>query len=246
MIQQSIIKVMIGSFLLLFPSMLHAQRQTVAEQWLTEDHSGNMKIKVSGDTLDITSPKGVTMWYKERLTGEYEISYQVKVIMQGGKYDRLSDLNCFWGANDPQHPGKLFTRSQWRNGIFSNYKTLKLFYVGYGGNHNSTTRFRQYFGGDTDMDDSSVRPIIKEYTDKQHLLVPNQWYHIRIQVTKDETAFFVNGETLFQLPLKDKEGDGHFGLRLLSNHVLFTGFQVNSMPNNTPDTKLKVLSTKLK
>lgn len=224
---ESIIKVIIGSLFLSSPFMLRAQEQTVPEQWLAEDHSGSMQINVSGDTLEVTAPKGLTLWYKKRLTGDYEIRYDAKVVMQGGKYDRLSDLNCFWGANDPQHPGNLFARSRWRNGIFGNYKTLKLFYVGYGGNHNSTTRFRQYFGGGADMSDSLVRPVIKEYTDPQHLLLPNKWYHIRIQVKKGKTSFYVNNEMLFQLPTKDGEGDGHFGLRLLSNHVLFAGFRVH-------------------
>lgn len=224
---ESIIKVIIGSLFLSSPFMLRAQGQAVPEQWLAEDHSGSMQINVSGDTLEVTAPKGLTLWYKKRLTGDYEIRYDAKVVMQGGKYDRLSDLNCFWGANDPQHPGNLFARSRWRNGIFGNYKTLKLFYVGYGGNHNSTTRFRQYFGGGADMSDSLVRPVIKEYTDPQHLLLPNKWYHIRIQVKKGKTSFYVNNEMLFQLPTKDGEGDGHFGLRLLSNHVLFAGFRVH-------------------
>ena len=53
------------------------------------------------------------------------------MVMQGGKYDRLSDLNCFWAANDPKYPDDLFARSQWRDGIFKNYNTLNLFYVGY-------------------------------------------------------------------------------------------------------------------
>lgn len=224
--QKSIIRIVIGSFLLLFSHALHAQKQRIPEQWFAEDHSGSMEIKVSDDTLDITAPKGFTLWHKEYLSGEYEISYHAKVIMKGGKYDRLSDLNCFWAANDPQYPNDLFTRSQWRKGIFKNYKTLRLFYVGYGGNHNSTTRFRQYLGGEPDTEDSLTRPVIKEYTDKQHLLFPNRWYHIRIQIKKKVTTFYVDNEMLFEFPLKDKEGNGHFGLRLLSNHILFAGFQI--------------------
>lgn len=227
MIQKSILKMMLGSFCLFIPFILHAQEQTTLDQWLAEDHSGHLSISISGDTLDITTPKGLTLWYKKRLTGEYEIHYNAKVIMQGRKHDRLSDLNCFWGANDPEHPDHLFARSQWRNGVFANYKTLKLFYVGYGGNHNSSTRFRQYLGSSPDTDDSRARPVIQEYTDKQHLLAPNQWYHIRIQVKKGTTHFFVNDELLFSHPLKEKENEGHFGLRLLSNHILFTGFQVH-------------------
>ena len=82
---------------------------------------------VSGDTLDITAPKGLTLWYNKRLTGDYEISYRIKMLMQGGKYDRLSDLNCFWGANDPEHPENLHAQAAWRKGIFQHYKSLSCF-----------------------------------------------------------------------------------------------------------------------
>lgn len=217
----------LGSILMLLPFM--TQAQVALKDWTTEDHSGEVKILVSGDTLEITAPKGLTLWYNRRITGDYEISYRVKMLMQGGKYDRLSDLNCFWGANDPEHPDNLFARSGWRNGIFQRYKTLSLFYVGYGGNHNSTTRFRQYFAKAADTNDAVARPVIKEYTDKAHLLLPNKWYDIRIRVEKGITTYRVNGEELFRLPIKDNEGDGHFGLRLLKNHTLFTDFQVKKL-----------------
>lgn len=99
--------------------------------------------------------------------------------------------------------------------------------MGYGGNHNSTTRFRQYYGGGPSLNDSIARPVIKEYTDPAHLLFPNQWYHIQIRVQKGITTYRINGEELFRLSIKRNEGDGHFGLRLLQNHVLFTDFQVH-------------------
>ncbi len=201
----------------------------VLANWTLEDHSGKAHIVTSNDTLEITTPKGLTLWYNQRLTGDYEISYRVKMPMQGSRYDRLSDLNCFWGANDPENPNDLFARSEWRNGVFQRYKTLALFYVGYGGNHNSTTRFRRYFGSTVKTDDALSRPVIKEYTDKAHLLLPDKWYHIQILVEKGITTYRVNGEELFRLSIKEHEGDGHFGLRLLENHVLFTDFQINKI-----------------
>lgn len=207
-----------------FSYSVHAQ--VSLKNWTIEDHSANAHIVVSKDTLDITAPKGFTLWYNHKLTGQYEIHYRAKVLMQGGKYDRVSDLNCFWAANDPLYPQDLFARSKWRNGIFQHYKTLSLFYVGYGGNENSTTRFRQYFATDANTDDSKARPVIKEYTDKQHLLLSNQWYDVRICVKKGFTSYHINGEELFRLPIKGNTGDGHFGLRLFENHVLFTDFQV--------------------
>ena len=141
-------------------------------------------------------------------------------------HDRLSDLNCFWAANDPKNPDNLFARSEWRNGVFKNYNTLDLFYVGYGGNDNSTTRFRRYNGKYYGVADDKVKPLLREYTDTPHLLVPNQWYQISIRVQKGVTTYSVNGEELFRYSITGSEGDGHFGLRLLQNHVLFTDFKV--------------------
>lgn len=105
---------------------------------------------------------------------------------------------------------------------------MNLFYVGYGGNDNSTTRFRRYRGEYYGIADDKVKPLLKEYTDTPHLLVPNKWYEIRIRVEKGMTTYAVNGEELFRYTLTGNEGDGHFGLRLLQNHVLFTGFKVTS------------------
>lgn len=213
----------------LFCFSFSLQAQITLKYWTVEDHSGEMCIEVAGDTMDITAPKGLTLWYNQRLTGDYEISYCAKMVMQDGKYDRLSDLNCFWGANDAKYPNDLYARSAWRKGIFGHYNTLDLFYVGYGGNYNSTTRFRRYFGGKYDMDSPEVKPLIKEYKEPNHLLMPNKWYHIRIRVEGEVTTYCINDEELFRYVIKTGEGDGHFGLRLLENHIFFTGFQVKKL-----------------
>ena len=97
------------------------------------------------------------------------------------------------------------------------------------GNDNSTTRFRRYRGEYYGVADDKVKPLLKEYTDASHLLVPNQWYQIRIKVEKGITTYSVNGEELFRYVLTGGEGDGHFGLRLLQNHVLFTDFKVTTL-----------------
>ena len=203
---------LITFFLLNSVVLLAQHKASFVQQWKIEDASHALQIIERADTLELIVPDGLTMWYRQRLTGDYEISYRICMVMQGGKYDRLSDLNCFWAANDPKYPDDLFARSQWRDGIFKNYNTLNLFYVGYGG---------EYYG----VADDKVKPLLKEYTDASHLLVPNQWYEIRIRVEKGITTYSVNDEELFRYTLAGGEGDGHFGLRLLQNHVLFTDFK---------------------
>lgn len=215
------------TFFLLNSVMLYAQHEnTSVQQWKIEDESRALQMIERADTVELIVPGGLTMWYQQRLTGDYEINYRICMVMKGGKYDRLSDLNCFWAANDPKNPDNLFARSEWRNSVFKNYNTLDLFYVGYGGNDNSTTRFRRYNGKYYGVADDKVKPLLREYTDTPHLLVPNQWYQISIRVQKGVTTYSVNGEELFRYSITGSEGDGHFGLRLLQNHVLFTDFKV--------------------
>ena len=220
---------LITFFLLNSVVLLAQHKASFVQQWKIEDASHALQIIERADTLELIVPDGLTMWYRQRLAGDYEISYRICMVMQGGKYDRLSDLNCFWAANDPKYPDDLFARSQWRDGIFKNYNTLNLFYVGYGGNDNSTTRFRRYKGEYYGVADDKVKPLLKEYTDAPHLLVPNQWYEIRIRVEKGITTYSVNDAELFRYVLTGDEGDGHFGLRLLQNHVLFTDFKVTTL-----------------
>lgn len=201
--------------------------QSVLSDWIVENQSEHLLAERDGNILEIIAPEGLTLWYNQKLTGTYEISYRISMIMEGNRFDRLSDMNCFWAATDPEHPDDLFARSEWRNGVFQNYNTLDLFYVGYGGNENTTTRFRKYHGEYYDKDDSKIKPLLQEYTDERHLLKPDKWYRIVIKVTEDETTYSVDGEILFRLPIKKGEGDGYFGLRLLTNHIQLMDFKIN-------------------
>ena len=171
------------TFLLLDSVVLFAQHtSSFVKQWKIEDESHALQIIEHADTLELIVPGGLTLWSSQRLTGDYEISYHICMVMKGGRHYGLSDLNCFWA------------------------------YRG------------EYYG----IADDKVKPLLKEYTDTPHLLVPNKWYEIRIRVEKGMTTYAVNGEELFRYTLTGNEGDGHFGLRLLQNHVLFTGFKVTS------------------
>ncbi len=207
----------------------HQQKTIRFNHWVIEDESARELIVQRGDTLDIAAPDGMTLWYDQLLQGEYEISYSICMPMEGGEHDRLSDMNCFWAAHDPLYPDNLFLRSDWRNGAFKNYNSLSLFYVGFGGNDNTTTRFRRYHGEFFGIDDARIKPLLQEYTDAAHLLQPQKWYHVMIMVTTSMTTYAVNGEVIFCYPLQSGEGDGYFGLRLFHNHVLFTDFKINKL-----------------
>lgn len=69
--------------------------------WKIEQMPGGTSTVRDG-TLEILDAAGCTAWWSERLTAPIEITYEVTVVDQGGPQDRLSDLNCFWMAQDPR------------------------------------------------------------------------------------------------------------------------------------------------
>jgi rhamnogalacturonan endolyase len=156
-----------------------------------ESRDGRLVMDVDG---------GATVWLDRPLSGNVLISFTRRVVVDGGKNDRLSDLNMFWMARDPKR-ANLFTRS----GKFEDYDDLALYYVGIGGNRNTTTRMRRYGDG--------VRSLIAEYTDGAHLLEPDHDYRIEIAVYDGCTRVRVDGNTWFTWRDPRPLTNGWFGLR---------------------------------
>ena len=148
--------------------------------------------------IDVDS--GATVWLDKTLAGDLVINYTRRVVVEGGKNDRLSDFNHFWMAQDPRNVN-LFTRS----GKFEDYDNLTLYYAAIGGNTNTTTRLRRYGQG--------KRVLIQEYLDAAHLLAPNRDYQIEIAVYKGCTRMLVDGVEVFNYRDPQPLTPGYFGFR---------------------------------
>ncbi|MBN1362406.1 MAG: hypothetical protein JW993_17555 [Sedimentisphaerales bacterium] len=173
--------------------------------------------QLTGGEMELDTPVGSTVWFKPELSGNVLIEYDVIVLRMGGANDRVSDLNCFWMATDPAHPEDLFAGPR-REGVFARYHGLNLYYVGYGGNTNKTTRFRRYHAGE--------RKLLGEYTDPAHLIIPNHTYHIQLVVCDGVVEYYRDGERLFRYEDTEPYQRGHFGLRTVENHLSMDDFRV--------------------
>lgn len=172
--------------------------------WIVEVEKPDQSVVDNQEhQLNIDVAGGVTIWLKHKLEGNMLIEYDVMVVKKGGANDRVSDLNQFWMATDPDNPN-LFTRS----GKFSQYHALRMYYVGMGGNNNSTTRFRRYPGG-------GERPMLGEHKDPEYLLTPNTHYHIEIICSKGQTQFRVNGKVYHNFQDPEPLVKGYFGFRTI-------------------------------
>ncbi len=187
------------------------------------------EINFVNDTIEIIAKKGFTMWRNEELSGNIEISYRACVMDEGKEGDRLSDLNCFWMARDPENPGDIFRRSGWRGGVFGRYYSLNMYYLGYGGNSNTTTRFRKYNGDFDSFQDSGSRPeVLQEYTDSENLLVPNRWYTVRIVCTGGKVQYYMDDKLLVDFTDDNPYTSGWFGFRTTQSRVKLTDFTIKT------------------
>jgi hypothetical protein len=195
------------------PSAITSQRAA----WSIEQMPGG-SVTTQGDTLVIEDAAGCTVWLREKLTAPVEISYDVTVVSRGGPHDRVSDVNCFWMASDPRHPDVL---PSGRTGKFEDYDSLRTYYVGMGGNENTTTRFRRYAGDGT-------KPLLPEHdlSARRFLLEANRTYHLRV-VARDGTAeFWRDGERIFSFRDPAPLTAGWFALRTVKSHLEVRNFRV--------------------
>jgi hypothetical protein len=191
-------------------AVLSPDLATSLAHWRVEQMPGG-SVTLRDGALVIEDAAGCTVWLDQKLTAPVEISYDVTVVARGGAHDRVSDVNCFWMAADPKQPERM---PAGRSGKFEDYDSLRTYYVGMGGNENTTTRFRRYAGDGT-------KPLLPAFDlqDKKSLLEPNRTYHLRV-IARDGTAeFWRDGERVFSFRDIAPFTSGWFALRTVKSHL---------------------------
>lgn len=181
-------------------------------QWSAELEKGGT-ISARDGALHVDVPGGCTVWFRPLLEGPIAIEYEATVVDADGPNDRVSDLNCFWMARDARSPDDLFAHR--RSGAFADYNQLEAYYVGHGGNSNTTTRFRRYIG------DPELRPLLPEHDlrDAAFLLRPNTPMRIRLVAFGGLIQYFCDDRLIFTLDDPEPYTSGWFGLRTVSSHL---------------------------
>lgn len=205
---------------LLAGSTAHDDFASDRGQWAVEQMPGG-QVTIKDGAMVIDDAGGCTAWWREKLTVPVVITYEATVLDQGGPHDRVSDLNCFWMAADPRTADLLAT-GHGRTGKFSDYDALRTYYVGQGGNENTTTRFRRYTGG-------GARPLLPEHDlrDPAVLLEGNRAYRIKIEALADGTVRYSrDGQVIFEFKDLSPLKAGWFGIRTVHSRLRIRDFQV--------------------
>jgi rhamnogalacturonan endolyase len=202
------------------------------KDWVAEtEDAASLRYLPADSSLDVVASKGFTLWYKYAFEGDLTIRYEICAVRGGDTLDRCSDLNCFWMASDPLHPDSLFVRSGFRGGVFGRYYSLSLYYMGFGGNNNTTTRFRKYDGDFDRFRKEQIRPaVLTEFLDAAHLIVPNHWYKVEISMRKGVVQYSSDNEVLMRYHDPAPLRKGWFGFRTTENHFRIRRFNVSAVP----------------
>lgn len=187
--------------------------------WIVEQQPGGRVFTEEG-RLVIEDAAGATVWYRHRLEAPLVITYRARASSRA----RVSDLNCFWMARDPRNDEPPFAPRNRRGGRFADYDSLLTYYVGYGGNGNTTTRFRRYDG-------TGDRPLRPEHDlqDPRFLLRPDHDHRIALRVSADGgTSFACDGHTLFRFRDPAPLRAGWFAFRTVRSRLELADFAVRT------------------
>lgn len=190
--------------------------ETDTGQWIVEQQPGGT-VHIGDGMMVIDDDGGCTVWFRERLHAPVRIVCEVAV----SSASRVSDMNFFWMATDPRRPDDLFAGGHGRTGKFATYDTLRTYYVGYGGNTNSTTRFRRYDG-------TGARPLLPEHDlgAPEFLLRADHVYRIELVAAGGHARFIRDGEVIFDFADPEPLTSGWFGFRTVHSRIEVKPFAV--------------------
>jgi hypothetical protein len=185
------------------------------------------RIEARDGALEIDTPAGVTLWFKQPLRGPVRIEFDALAVSEGGPNDQVSDLNVFWMASNRDGTAPVYARP--RSGRFAEYNDLLTYYVGLGGNRNSTSRFRRYIG------DPVSRPLLPEHdlSAPDTLLVPNVRQTITLIADGSRIEYLRDGRRLFQFADPSPYVSGWFALRTTHSHLRIRNLSIHSLADRS-------------
>ena len=183
------------------------------------------RLSVDNGSFDIDTPAGLTLWFRPRLDGPVKIEFDATAVAHGGANDQVSDLNVFWMAANADGSAPFQPGPSQRSGKFAEYNNLLTYYVGLGGNRNTTTRFRRYIG------DPAIRPLLPEHDldTRDALLVPNRRQTITLVADGTRIEFQRDGRVLFRYEDAAPYARGWFALRTTFSHLRVARLRIYSL-----------------
>jgi hypothetical protein len=126
-------------------------------------------------------------------------------------------------AQDARSLGHIFDTP--RTGQFEDYNQLLTYYVGQGGNANTTTRFRRYIGSAT------TRPLLPEHdlSAPEFLLTSNARQKIQLVACGPLIQYYRDGRKVFEYNDPAPYTQGWFAFRTTQSHLILENFSIHRL-----------------
>jgi Domain of unknown function (DUF6250) len=190
-------------------------------QWIVELEQGGSVMAERG-ALEIDVPAGATLWFKQELNSPVAITFEATAVDAEGPNDRVSDINTFWMARNRDGAAPFKQR---RSGAFAEYNDLLTYYVGLGGNWNTTTRFRRYIGH------AELRPLLPEHdlSSPDALITANQKQTIVLVANENRIEYWRDGVRLLQYDDPAPYTRGWFAIRTTRSHLRIEQLRIHRL-----------------
>jgi hypothetical protein len=190
-------------------------------EWVIELEQGG-SITAERGRLEIDVPAGATLWFKQELNSPVAITFDATAVDAGGPNDRVSDINTFWMARNRDGTAPF---TQQRSGAFADYNDLHTYYVGLGGNWNTTTRFRRYIGH------AELRPMLPEHdlSAADALITANQEQSIVLVANENRIEYWRNGVRLLHYDDPAPYTGGWFAIRTTRSHLRIERLRIHGL-----------------
>jgi hypothetical protein len=181
------------------------------------------RITAQMGVLEIDVPGGATLWFKQPLQSPVAIEFEATAVKARGRNDRVSDLNCFWMANDGGATAPVFSRR--RNGRFDEYDTLRAYYASLGGNDNTRALFLRYDG------EPVRRPLVPEHeTSAADAQLPaNRSQLITLIASGKQIEYWRNSRLMFEFADPAPLREGWFAIRTTHSHLKIARLRVYAL-----------------
>lgn len=208
-------------FILALPTTVSAMRVPLDfSRWQIEAEDPAARVTRNGNLIDVDTAKGLTLWFTRPMTAPATIRFEARAVSGQGANDKVSDLNAFWMATERDGTSPLIRK---RTGRFEDYDTLLTYYVGIGGNRNTSTRMRRYIGRVGD------RPLLPQHDRADHasLLIADRWTTITLSARGTAIEVHRDGQLLFTMADSEPYRRGWFGLRTTWSHLQFRNITID-------------------
>lgn len=204
-------------------------------RWRLEAEDARAQAQASEGWLDLQTPAGLSLWWREPLAGDYSILFTALALpapaSAGAHAGRLSDLNMFWNAAEADG-----SAPRPRSGAFAGYADLELDYVGFGANANTSTRLRAYRGGQRRLVAGRADPATAEPGElpmhEGTRLHGGKALRVEIVSRRPTVAdpvhlrWSLNERLLFSQAGPEPRLQGHFALRSTASHLQIRDFRI--------------------